>query len=61
MKYPSDKISKSVARRQDALEMFQAKRKEFLTAREQIIRDIEEARTLWQNTLKQLPDQPFSH
>ena len=32
----------------------------FLTSKKQIIKEIEEARILWRETLKKLPEQPFS-
>jgi len=53
-------IRLSIVKRQEAIEKFQAKKREFLITRDQIINDINEARTVWQNTLKQLPEQPFS-
>jgi hypothetical protein len=53
-------IKRSIIKRQEALERFQAKRREFLITKEQITKDIEEARIIWNETLKQIPRQPFS-
>ncbi|MEI7897615.1 MAG: hypothetical protein WCJ26_11315 [bacterium] len=55
-----DHISKSITKRNEALAKFQAKQKAFMIVKEQITRDIEEARTIWRTTLEQLPNQPFS-
>ena len=60
MKNAGDSIKRSILKRQEAIERFQAKRIEFLIAKEQITKDIEEARIIWQNTLKQLPVRTFS-
>jgi len=60
MKEAGNGIRRSIQKRQEALERFQAKRKAFLITREQILKDIEEARKTWINTLEQLPTQPFS-
>ena len=60
MKNAGDSIKRSIQKRQEAIERFQAKRIEFLIAKEQITKDIEEARIIWQNTLKQLPVRTFS-
>ena len=47
-------------KRQEALERFKARKASFLQTREQTIKDIEEAREIWANTLKQLPKQEFN-
>jgi hypothetical protein len=60
MNNAGESIKRSIARRQEALEKFQAKKREFMIIKEQITKDIEEARTLWHKTLKELPEQPFS-
>jgi len=60
MKEVGNGIRRSILKRQEALEQFHKKRKAFLLAKEQITRDIEEARKVWQNTLAQLPKQPFN-
>ena len=52
-------IRKSLLKRQEALDKFKAVKESFLLAKEQITRDIEEARTIWRNTLEQLPKQEF--
>ena len=48
-------------RLKEALHRFKTRKEIFLRAKEQITKDIEEARTIWKNTLEQLPTQPFSH
>ena len=53
-------IRKSIIKRQEAMERFQQKKKEFLLAQEQITKDIAEAREIWKTTLDQLPPQPFN-
>ena len=52
-------IRNSMIKRQAALERFRARKIAFLTAREEITKEIEEARTIWEETLKQLPNLPF--
>jgi hypothetical protein len=54
------RIRQSMIRRQEALERFQKKKREYLSSREQILAEIEEARIIWKKTLEQLPPQPFS-
>jgi Tfp pilus assembly protein PilN len=55
-----NKLKSSLAKRQEALKAFKARKEAFLLEKQQIIRDIEEAREIWRTTLKQLPNQPFS-
>jgi Ribonuclease G/E len=55
-----DKIKKSLQKRQEALEKFTAKRAAFLASKEQIKKEIEEAREIWATTLAQMPNLPFS-
>jgi hypothetical protein len=52
-------IRNSIIKRREAIEKFQARKREFLIMREQITNDIEEARTIWKTTLEQIPKQPF--
>lgn len=52
-------IRKSLQKRQAALTAFEARKKAFLLSKEQIKKDIEEARTIWNHTLEQLPAQEF--
>ena len=52
-------IAKSLLKRQEALSSFKARKQAFQLAKEQILKDIEEARTIWQKTLEQLPNLPF--
>jgi hypothetical protein len=54
-------IRKSLLKSQDALNGFKAKRKAFFLAKEEIIKEIEEAREIWKNTLDQLPNQEFKY
>ena len=56
-----DNIRKSLLKRQDALKSHRAKGKAFSIAKEEIIKDIEEAREMWKNTLDQLPNQEFKY
>jgi hypothetical protein len=60
MKNAGESIRRSIIKRQEALENFQKKKIEFHTAKEQITRDINEARAIWKETLEKLPRQPFS-
>jgi len=53
-------IRKSLLKRQDALNGYRARKKAFSLAKEQIIKDIEEAREMWGNTVDQLPDKEFN-
>jgi hypothetical protein len=46
MKNAADSIRRSIIKRQEAMEKFQERKREFLEAKERIIRDIEEARTI---------------
>ena len=60
MKNAAESIRKSIIKRQEAIEKFHTKRREFLAAKEGITKDIAEARTIWETALKQLPNLPFS-
>ena len=53
------KLRQSILKRQEALNKFKARKETFLLSKEQIMKDIEEARTIWKVTLEQLPRQPF--
>jgi hypothetical protein len=59
MEEAANGIRRGIEKRQEALERFLAKRKAFFISKEKITREIEEARALWHQTLKQLPKQPF--
>jgi hypothetical protein len=59
MKDVKANIKRSIIKQQEAMARFQAKKAEFLIAKEQITKDIDEARSIWQETLKLLPEQPF--
>jgi uncharacterized protein YqeY len=60
MKNVTDHIRKSIVKRQDALDRFQQRKRDFLQAREAITKEIEEARTIWETALKNMPNLPFS-
>ena len=53
-------LRKSLLKRQDSINNFKMKKEAFLRQKEQIVKDIEEARSLWKKTIEQLPDQEFS-
>jgi len=50
----------SLMKRQQAFEKFQARKEAFRLAKTRMIKDIEEARIIWLDTLKKLPVPPFS-
>ncbi len=60
MKDVGTKVMNGLLKRQLALDRFKAKKEAFFLKREQLRKDIEEARIIWEKTLKQLPEQPFS-
>ena len=60
MKDVAAKVENGLVKRQQALDRFNAKKEAFFRTREQLRKDIEEARTIWKKTLEQLPEQPFS-
>jgi hypothetical protein len=53
-------IQNSLQRRKEALVRHRARMEAYLITKATITNDIEEARKLWSDTLKQLPAQPFS-
>ncbi|MEI6433683.1 MAG: hypothetical protein WCP32_02485 [Bacteroidota bacterium] len=55
----ADKLRNSLKKRQDALIKYKNLKDAFLLSKEAIIKDIEEARSIWQKTLKQLPKSDF--
>jgi len=55
----SDKLRMSLLKKQEALNKFKVRKEAFLLSKEQIKKDIEEARTIWKTTLEQIPKQPF--
>ena len=57
MNNPGDTIRRSLLKRQDALNKFKAKNEAFFMAKKQILKEIEEAKTIWERTIEQLPDQ----
>ena len=52
-------IRKGLLKRQEAMAKHNARKEEFAKAREIIIQDIEEARTIWIKTMEQLPKTEF--
>lgn len=59
MKNIGTNVKRSLLKQQEALERFKSRREDFLIAKEQITKEIEEAGKIWKNTLKQLPKQEF--
>jgi hypothetical protein len=55
-----EKIRLSLVKHEKAIEKFREKKREFMTARDQITREIESARVTWQATLEQIHNLPFS-
>ncbi|HBZ66684.1 MAG TPA: hypothetical protein DEO70_07590 [Bacteroidales bacterium] len=53
-------VLKSLQKRQEAMLKHVARRDAFLIRKDQLIKDIEEAREIWANTLNQLPKQEFN-
>ena len=60
MKDVGTKVMNGLLKRQLALDRFKAKKEAFFLKREQLRKDIEEARIIWEKTLKQLTEQPLS-
>jgi hypothetical protein len=61
MKHISDNIKTSLLKQQEALARYRARKAEFLVTKEQITREIEEARIIWEKTMEQMPNLPFGH
>ncbi|MEI6696802.1 MAG: hypothetical protein WCO13_12110 [Bacteroidota bacterium] len=53
-------IKKGLLKRQQALNKFKASQQAFLLTKQQITKEIEEARIIWLQTLEQLPNKEFS-
>ncbi len=53
-------IRRSLLKRQESMAKHIARKEEFVNKRKMIIQDIEEARTIWKNTLDQLPKSEFT-
>jgi hypothetical protein len=60
MKNTGNNLKSGLLKRQEALKKFIATKKTFLLWKLQITSDIEDANTIWINTLKQLPKQNFN-
>ena len=54
-------IRESLLKRQEALKKFKAKKENFLSEKKKILRDIEQARTIWNRTIQQLPNKEFKY
>ena len=52
-------IRYSLLKREEAIIKFNERKQAFLLAKEQMTEEIEAARTIWKNTLEQLPKQEF--
>lgn len=52
MNNSKNNIRKSLLKRQEALDRFKARKEAFLLTRQQIMKDVEEAKNIWINTLK---------
>ena len=59
MNNPGFNIKKSLLKRQEAFIKFNTRKSEFLAVKEQIIKDIEEARIIYLATMSQLPKSEF--
>jgi hypothetical protein len=59
MKNSGDKIKESLLKHEAALNRFRARKAAFFITKNQVIKDIEEARTIWEKTKEQLPPRPF--
>jgi hypothetical protein len=60
MKDVSEKMKQSLLKQQEALNRFRARKAAFLLSKEQITKDMEEARELWISTVRQMPDREFN-
>jgi hypothetical protein len=54
-----NKIRKSFLKRQDAIESYDARKKAFFNSKEQIIKEIKEAKRIWTETKCRLPKTEF--
>jgi len=61
MKNLGNNIRSSLLKRQKAITGFKTKKDAFLTLKNDITKDIEKARSIWRDTLEQLPGQEFNH
>jgi len=60
MNNAENNIRKGLLKRQEAMEKHIARKKAFLVAKKQLIKDIEQVRIIWNNTLDQLPKSEFT-
>ncbi len=54
-----DNFRKSLLKRQEAINNYNAKKAAFQQSKSLILKDIEEARKIWKSTFSQLPDTGF--
>ena len=59
IEHAGEQVKKHLQKKQEALNMFIAKREAFMLSRQQIITEIEEARNIWIKSLEKLPKQEF--
>ena len=57
MNNPGNNVRKSLLKNQEALNRFKARKEAFLLEKKQIQKEIEEAKSIWESTVKQLPNQ----
>ena len=60
MNDPGKNIKKSLLKNQEALNSFKARKEAFLFEKKQILKEIEEAKSIWESTVKQLPNSEFN-
>ncbi|NQU52394.1 MAG: hypothetical protein HQ522_07625 [Bacteroidetes bacterium] len=60
MNDPGKNIRKSLLKNQEALNSFKARKEAFLLEKKQILKEIEEAKSIWESTVKQLPNSEFN-
>jgi hypothetical protein len=60
MNNPGNNIRRSLLKSQEALNKFKARKEAFLIEKKQILKELEEAKNIWESTVKQLPNQDFN-
>jgi hypothetical protein len=56
MNKPGEAIRRSLLKRQEALSKFKAMNEAFFMTKREILKEIEEAKTIWEHTIEQLPN-----
>lgn len=59
MNNPGEKIRLSLLKRQEAYKIFTERKAEFLILKEQVNKDIEDARSIYMSAMSQLPKSEF--